>query len=61
MNIIYIDTICVKIKLGLLKYFPCHRHNFTIQAGRVPNYAESANGELHATIFYYKELIKPRH
>jgi ribosomal protein S18 acetylase RimI-like enzyme len=32
-----------------------------IQAGRIPNYAQSANGELHATIFYYKELIKPRH
>ncbi|QGQ99277.1 GNAT family N-acetyltransferase [Paenibacillus psychroresistens] len=27
-----------------------------IQAGRIPNYAKSANGELHATIFYYKEL-----
>jgi ribosomal protein S18 acetylase RimI-like enzyme len=27
-----------------------------IQAGRIPNYAKSANGELHATIFYYKNL-----
>ncbi|PFA14585.1 GNAT family N-acetyltransferase [Bacillus cereus] len=25
-----------------------------IQAGRIPNYAKSANGELAATIFYYK-------
>jgi ribosomal protein S18 acetylase RimI-like enzyme len=25
-----------------------------IQAGRIPNYAKSASGELHATIFYYK-------
>jgi ribosomal protein S18 acetylase RimI-like enzyme len=25
-----------------------------IQAGRIPNYAKSANGELDATIFYYK-------
>jgi ribosomal protein S18 acetylase RimI-like enzyme len=25
-----------------------------IQAGRIPNYALSASGELHATIFYYK-------
>ncbi|MEK3661490.1 GNAT family N-acetyltransferase [Paenibacillus sp. FSL F4-0236] len=25
-----------------------------IQAGRIPSYAISANGELHATIFYYK-------
>jgi ribosomal protein S18 acetylase RimI-like enzyme len=25
-----------------------------IQAGRIPEYAKSANGELHATIFYYK-------
>ncbi|MBP1994887.1 GNAT family N-acetyltransferase [Paenibacillus eucommiae] len=25
-----------------------------IQAGRIPNYAESANGEFAATIFYYK-------
>ncbi|CAG7637192.1 GNAT family N-acetyltransferase [Paenibacillus allorhizosphaerae] len=28
-----------------------------IEAGRIPNYARSANGELHATIFYYKELL----
>jgi ribosomal protein S18 acetylase RimI-like enzyme len=27
-----------------------------IQAGRIPNYAKSANGELHATIIYYKNL-----
>lgn len=27
-----------------------------IQAGRIPNYAISANGELHATIFYYKVI-----
>nr|WP_273840346.1 GNAT family N-acetyltransferase [Halalkalibacter alkalisediminis] len=27
-----------------------------IQAGRIPTYAKSANGELAATIFYYKEL-----
>jgi ribosomal protein S18 acetylase RimI-like enzyme len=27
-----------------------------IQAGRIPNYAKSASGELHATIFYYKNL-----
>jgi ribosomal protein S18 acetylase RimI-like enzyme len=27
-----------------------------IQAGRIPNYAISANGELHATILYYKSL-----
>ncbi|MEK5253627.1 GNAT family N-acetyltransferase [Paenibacillus sp. FSL F4-0125] len=25
-----------------------------IQAGRIPNYAISANGELHATFYYYK-------
>lgn len=25
-------------------------------AGRIPRYARSANGELHATVFYYKEL-----
>ncbi|MFC5703351.1 GNAT family N-acetyltransferase [Cohnella faecalis] len=25
-----------------------------IQAGRLPNYAQSSNGELHATIFYFK-------
>ena len=27
-----------------------------IEAGKIPNYAISANGELHATVFYYKEL-----
>ena len=27
-----------------------------IQAGRIPNYAKSSNGELHATIYYYKDL-----
>jgi ribosomal protein S18 acetylase RimI-like enzyme len=27
-----------------------------IQAGRIPNYAKSASGELDATIFYYKSL-----
>lgn len=27
-----------------------------IQAGRIPEYAKSANGERHATIFYYKTL-----
>ncbi|MED1561770.1 GNAT family N-acetyltransferase [Alkalihalobacillus alcalophilus] len=27
-----------------------------IQAGRIPNYAKSANGELDATIFYYKAM-----
>jgi ribosomal protein S18 acetylase RimI-like enzyme len=25
-----------------------------VEAGRIPNYAKSANGELHATVFYYK-------
>jgi ribosomal protein S18 acetylase RimI-like enzyme len=25
-----------------------------IQAGRIPSYARTGNGELHATIFYYK-------
>jgi ribosomal protein S18 acetylase RimI-like enzyme len=25
-----------------------------IQAGRIPNYAKSASGELHPTIYYYK-------
>lgn len=28
-----------------------------IRAGRIPHYAKSASGELHATIFYYKQLI----
>lgn len=27
-----------------------------IQAGEIPHYAKSANGELHSTIFYYKSL-----
>lgn len=26
------------------------------EAGKIPYYAESANGELHATVFYYKVL-----
>nr|WP_246079457.1 GNAT family N-acetyltransferase [Paenibacillus piri] len=30
-----------------------------IQAGRIPNYALSANGELHATILYYKYADSP--
>ncbi|WP_241254602.1 GNAT family N-acetyltransferase [Brevibacillus sp. SYP-B805] len=25
-----------------------------VEAGRIPNYARSANGELHATVIYYK-------
>lgn len=25
-----------------------------IQAGKIPYYAKSANGELHSTVFYYK-------
>jgi ribosomal protein S18 acetylase RimI-like enzyme len=29
-----------------------------IQAGRIPNYAKSASGELHATIFYYNILME---
>ncbi len=29
-----------------------------IHAGRIPNYAISSNGELDATIFYYKSLDK---
>ncbi|MBT2648396.1 GNAT family N-acetyltransferase [Bacillus sp. ISL-34] len=28
-----------------------------IQAGRIPDYAKSANGEFHPTIFYYKNKI----
>jgi ribosomal protein S18 acetylase RimI-like enzyme len=28
-----------------------------IQAGRIPDYAKSATGELHATIFYYKCIV----
>ncbi|NOU92432.1 GNAT family N-acetyltransferase [Paenibacillus sp. LMG 31456] len=27
-----------------------------IPAGRIPNYAKSASGELHATIYYYKNI-----
>lgn len=27
-----------------------------VRAGRIPNYAQSPNGELAATIFYYKEI-----
>jgi ribosomal protein S18 acetylase RimI-like enzyme len=27
-----------------------------IEAGRIPNYARSANGELHATVYYYKSF-----
>nr|WP_251032351.1 GNAT family N-acetyltransferase [Mesobacillus foraminis] len=27
-----------------------------VQAGRIPHYARSANGELDATIFYYKSI-----
>ncbi|MOA55259.1 Acetyltransferase [compost metagenome] len=27
-----------------------------IQAGRIPSYAISVNGKLHATIFYYKVI-----
>ncbi|MDQ0194089.1 GNAT family N-acetyltransferase [Paenibacillus wynnii] len=27
-----------------------------IEGGRIPYYARSANGELHATVFYYKKL-----
>lgn len=27
-----------------------------IEAGRIPHYAKSADGELHATVIYYKEL-----
>ena len=29
-----------------------------IHAGRIPNYAKSSTGELHATIFYYKSLFE---
>ncbi|MCR8635172.1 GNAT family N-acetyltransferase [Paenibacillus radicis (ex Xue et al. 2023)] len=28
-----------------------------IPAGRIPHYAQSANGELHATVFYYKNTV----
>ena len=27
-----------------------------LEAGRIPRYARSANGELHTSVFYYKEL-----
>ncbi|MFD1178115.1 GNAT family N-acetyltransferase [Paenibacillus puldeungensis] len=27
-----------------------------IEAGRIPQFARSANGELHETVFYYKQL-----
>ncbi len=27
-----------------------------IQAGRIPDYAQSANGDFHPTIYYYKKL-----
>ncbi|MDN3015399.1 GNAT family N-acetyltransferase [Paenibacillus sp. BSR1-1] len=27
-----------------------------IEAGRIPNFAKSANGELHTTVLYYKNL-----
>lgn len=27
-----------------------------IQAGKIPDYAESAGGEFHATVFYYKKI-----
>lgn len=27
-----------------------------IEVGRIPHFARSADGELHATVFYYKEL-----
>jgi ribosomal protein S18 acetylase RimI-like enzyme len=27
-----------------------------VEAGRIPHYAKSANGELHSTVFYYKIL-----
>ncbi|MGM0874896.1 MAG: N-acetyltransferase family protein [Bacillota bacterium] len=27
-----------------------------VEAGRIPNYAKSSNGELHTTVFYYKPL-----
>jgi ribosomal protein S18 acetylase RimI-like enzyme len=33
-----------------------YRSTGWIEAGRIPRYACSANGELHATVFYYKEL-----
>ncbi|MFC5650677.1 GNAT family N-acetyltransferase [Paenibacillus solisilvae] len=29
-----------------------------VQAGRIPDFAQSANGELHATILYYKLMEK---
>ncbi|MDC2866487.1 GNAT family N-acetyltransferase [Bacillus sp. BP-3] len=27
-----------------------------VEAGKIPHYARSANGELHATVFYYKMI-----
>ncbi|QOR68233.1 GNAT family N-acetyltransferase [Cytobacillus suaedae] len=27
-----------------------------VEAGKIPNYAKSANGDYHSTIYYYKEL-----
>ncbi|MBO1513719.1 GNAT family N-acetyltransferase [Metabacillus bambusae] len=27
-----------------------------IEAGKIPSYAKSANGELHTTVFYYKKI-----
>jgi ribosomal protein S18 acetylase RimI-like enzyme len=27
-----------------------------VESGRIPNYAKSANGELHTTVFYYKSF-----
>jgi hypothetical protein len=27
------------------------------EAGRIPDYAKSADGKLHKTVFYYKRLI----
>lgn len=27
-----------------------------LEAGRIPQYAKSANGQLHATVIYYKQL-----
>ncbi len=28
-----------------------------VEAGRIPDYARSADGELHETVFYYKQLL----
>ncbi len=27
-----------------------------VEAGKIPNYAKSANGDYHSTVYYYKEL-----